>query len=92
MKAVDGVDLDIQTGETLGLVGETGSGKTTLGQSIVCLLRPFLGRIQFKGIEIFCSNQRKNCDQFRRHLQMVFQDPYGSLNPRRTLPPCSKRG
>jgi oligopeptide/dipeptide ABC transporter ATP-binding protein len=84
VKAVDGIDLDIEKGETVGLVGESGSGKTTLGQSIVCLLRPFSGKILLKGEDLLVRSG-KELRPLRRHLQMVFQDPYGSLNPRMTI-------
>jgi oligopeptide transport system ATP-binding protein len=84
VKAVDGVSLEIRRGETLGLVGESGCGKTTLGQAIVCLNRPVSGKIVFRGDNLLDKTGR-GLRQLRKNLQMVFQDPYGSLNPRMTV-------
>ncbi|MFF3789198.1 dipeptide ABC transporter ATP-binding protein [Streptomyces sp. NPDC001981] len=82
--AVDGVSLTVHPGETLGIVGESGSGKTTLGRMLVRLLDPTAGRLQYRGTEIG-SLSDKALRPYRRELQMVFQDPVASLNPRRSI-------
>ncbi|PZS14266.1 MAG: peptide ABC transporter ATP-binding protein [Solirubrobacterales bacterium] len=84
VKAVDGVSFDVRSGETLGIVGETGCGKSTTARMIVRLLDPTAGEIRFEGEDIA---QRKGASlkALHREMQMIFQDPYSSLNPRKTV-------
>lgn len=81
LKAVDGVSFAIRPGETLGLVGESGCGKTTVGRTLLRLYEPTGGKVLFNGEEV----TNKNITALRKEMQMVFQDPYSSLNPRMTV-------
>ena len=87
LKAVDDVSFAIKPGETLGLVGESGCGKTTVGRTLLRLYQPTAGRIEFDGNVIFDSENKidVNMKPYRKQMQMVFQDPYSSLNPRMTV-------
>lgn len=82
--AVDGVDLDIGDGRTLGLVGESGCGKSTVGKAIVRLIPITTGKVTFDGIEL-SALEGAELRKARRHVQMIFQDPYSSLNPRQNV-------
>ncbi len=85
IKAVDGISFDIYRGETFGLVGESGCGKSTTGRSIIRLYDATSGEVKFNGIDVHGKKSKKNLKQFNRQMQMIFQDPYASLNPRMTV-------
>src|SRR5512134_2805457 len=84
VRAVDGVSFDIYEGETLGLVGESGCGKSTTGRTVLQLYRPTSGKVIFDGVDLV-TQKGEDLRKMRRKMQMIFQDPYASLNPRMTV-------
>jgi oligopeptide transport system ATP-binding protein len=84
IKAVDDISFFIRKGETLGLVGESGCGKSTTGRAILQLYRPTAGEVLFEGVDL-CGIKGEQLRRMRRRMQMIFQDPYASLNPRMTV-------
>jgi oligopeptide transport system ATP-binding protein len=84
VRAIDGISFTLRKGETLGLVGESGCGKTTTGRCILQLERPTSGQIIFEGTDL-ATRSEQQLREMRRHMQVIFQDPYSSLNPRMTI-------
>ena len=84
VRAVDDVSFSVGEGDILGVVGESGCGKSTMGKTILRLVEPTAGKIYYEGIDVTSLN-RKEMRSLRRKMQMIFQDPHGSLNPRRTV-------
>jgi ABC-type microcin C transport system duplicated ATPase subunit YejF len=84
VRAVDDISFVVRRKETLGLVGESGCGKTTAGRTILRLLEPTAGEVTFEGVPLF-QLRSEALRQMRRNMQIIFQDPYGSLNPRMTV-------
>jgi len=82
VKAVDNVSFDIYKGETFGLVGESGSGKSTTGRAIIRLYKPTGGKVLYKGEDVHHNKSKQELRKYNRKMQMIFQDPYASLNPR----------
>jgi ABC-type oligopeptide transport system ATPase subunit len=85
IKAVDGINLEVKRGETLGIVGESGCGKSTMGRTLIRLYEPTGGEIIFNGNDITHLSESQLRKLMRKQMQMIFQDPFASLNPRKTL-------
>lgn len=84
LKALDGLSFELHKGETLGLVGESGCGKSTAGRTILRLYEPTVGKVTFKGIDLY-KLPKRNLKEVRKQMQIIFQDPYASLDPRMTI-------
>ncbi len=85
LKAVDGLTFDIYKGETFGLVGESGCGKSTTGRSIIRLYDATGGDVKYEGVDVHGKKSKAELKKFNRKMQMIFQDPYASLNPRMVI-------
>jgi oligopeptide transport system ATP-binding protein len=85
VKAVNGVSFSIRNGETYGLVGESGSGKSTIGRAVIRIYRPTAGSISFDGMDISSRMEKASLNKLRQGMQMIFQDPMASLNPRKKV-------